>query len=44
MNNTKEMKKRIITISLIGLFIIALSSCNASKGGHKGGHCPAYGN
>lgn len=38
------MKKRIITLSLIGLFIIALTSCNASKGHGGGGHCPAYGN
>jgi predicted small secreted protein len=36
------MKKRIITISLVGLFLVALTSCNASKG--HGGHCPAYGN
>lgn len=40
------MKKRILTLSLIGLFLVGMTACNASKGSSKGkgGHCPAYGN
>ena len=40
------MKRKIITLTLLGLFVLGMSSCGTSRSTAKGhgGHCPAYGN